>query len=144
MELTRSGAATTRVIPPEWRIAPLGDLVQITSGASPSRFRFIGEGIPYFKVEQLNNSTKYQVKSPYRFRGDSTVPAGSLIFPKRGAAIMLNKVRILAQDSFMDTNMMALTPGPGLDNEYTYYALIQIGLWRVADTASIPQINKGI
>jgi type I restriction enzyme S subunit len=48
------------VIPEDWEILPLGQLVRITSGESPSRFQFTSEGFPYFKVEQLNNSRKYR------------------------------------------------------------------------------------
>lgn len=70
------------------------------------------------------------------------MPGGSVIFPKRGASILLNKVRILESDSFMDTNMMALTTSSSLNNEYLYYYLTHIGLWRFADTTSIPQINN--
>lgn len=42
----------------------------------------------------------------------------------------------------MDTNLMALTPQDGLDWEYLFYALGYIGLWRFADTTSVPQINN--
>jgi type I restriction enzyme S subunit len=118
--------------------------VKITSGASPSLFRFSGSGIPYFKVEQLSNSEKYlsATDTPYHFERGDTVPANSVVFAKRGAAIALNKVRILKEESFMDTNLMALTPQGGLDCEYLYYALTHIGLWQFADTTSVPQINN--
>ena len=124
------------VIPDDWDATQLGGLVRITSGASPSLFRFTGNGIPYFKVEQLSNSGKYLsgTDTPYLFERGPSVPARSVVFAKRGAAIALNKVRILNQESFMDTNLMALTPQDGLDWEYLFYALGYIGLWRFADT----------
>ena len=87
-------------IPEEWTAEPLGPLVQICSGESPSRFRFESSGVPYFKVDQLNNDSKYLSATPYFFREGKTVPRGSVIFPKRGASILLNKVRILENDSF--------------------------------------------
>lgn len=130
------------VIPEEWNPKPLGAFVEINSGESPSKFRFERDGTPYFKVEQLNNDSKYLEETPYHFIGDQKVLCGSLIFPKRGASILLNKVRILKHDSFMDTNLMTLTPKPSLDNEYLYYVLTYIQLWRIADTTSIPQINN--
>ena len=129
-------------IPEDWKVDRLGNYVTITSGESPSGFDFMHSGTPFFKVDQLNNSNKYQTETPYHFRGDKGVEAGSIIFPKRGASIMLNKVRILPQVSFMDTNLMALTFTPDIDSEYAYYALTHIGLWRIADTTSIPQINN--
>lgn len=132
------------LLPEDWEVAPLGDLVKVTSGASPSLFRFAGTGIPYFKVEQLSNAEKYldTTDTPYLFVGGDTVPENSVLFAKRGAAIALNKVRILKQPSFMDTNLMALTPHGGLECEYLFYALGHIGLWRFADTTSVPQINN--
>jgi len=130
------------VIPIDWSAERLGPHVSINSGESPSRFQFTDDGVPYFKVEQLNAGDKYQIETPYFIKGVKTVPRGSLLFPKRGASILLNKIRILTQDSFMDTNLMTLTTSEELDNEYLYYALLHIGLWRVADTTSIPQINN--
>jgi type I restriction enzyme S subunit len=130
------------VIPEEWGAEALGHHVEIKSGESPSLFLFKNDGIPYFKVEQLNNNSKYLSDTPYFFLGDKKVPWNSLIFPKRGASILLNKVRILKQDAFMDTNMMTLTAKAPLDHEYLYYALTYIELWRIADTTSIPQINN--
>ena len=132
------------VIPEDWCDGPLGRHVRITSGESPSGIRFSGSGIPYFKVEQLSNSEKYLslFSTPYHFEKGKTVPRGSVIFAKRGAAIALNKVRILTHESFMDTNLMALTPDDELDGEFLYYALGYIGLWQFADTTSVPQINN--
>jgi type I restriction enzyme S subunit len=132
------------VIPDDWDALPLGRFVQITSGDSPSLIRFTSIGKPYFKVEQLSNSDKYLgvFSTPYHFVDGKTVPRRSVIFAKRGGAIALNKIRILSEESFMDTNLMALTPKDGLDFEYLYYGIGYIGLWRFADTTSVPQINN--
>jgi len=130
------------VIPGDWEVRKLGEFVKITSGESPSHFMFSDEGTPYFKVEQLNNGNKYLFDTPYHSEFRSTVPKGSLIFPKRGASILLNKIRILVEDSFMDTNLMTLTLSEGVDNEFMFYALLHKELWRIADTTSIPQINN--
>src|SRR5437660_417524 len=93
----RRGYKQTEVgmIPEDWHAQPLGPYVEIRSGESPSLFRFENDGTPYFKVEQLNNNSKYLEDTPYFFKGDKNVRRGSLIFPKRGASILLNKVRIL-------------------------------------------------
>jgi len=130
------------IIPEEWIASQLGTYVLINSGESPSKYQFSSCGIPYFKVEQLNNDSKYANLTPYRFLSGKTVPAGSIIFPKRGASILLNKIRILSEDSFMDTNLMSLTSTGDLDAEFLYYFLHYAGLEKVADTTSIPQINN--
>jgi len=131
-------------VPKEWDLEPLGNHVQITSGASPSLFHFEMNGIPYFKVEQLSSSEKYLTSNstPYHFNKGVTVQPNSIVFAKRGAAIALNKVRILHEESFIDTNLMVLTPSGELESEYLYYMLGYIGLWKFADTTSVPQINN--
>lgn len=122
----------------------LGNFVRLTSGQSPSGFKFGARGVPYFKVEQLGRSTKYldRTATPYLADGLPTVPRGSVLIAKRGAAIALNRVRLLAEPGFMDTNVMALTPLDGLESEYLYYWLSYRGLWDIADVTSVPQINN--
>ena len=143
MEL-RTGYKQTEVgvIPEDWNADRLSAYIEIKSGESPSKFTFMNEGLPYFKVEQLNNNNKYLRDTPYFIKTDNQVRRGSLIFPKRGASILLNKIRILENDSFMDTNLMTLTPKGTVNSEFLYYALTHIELWRIADTTSIPQINN--
>ncbi|MEX9610814.1 restriction endonuclease subunit S [Providencia manganoxydans] len=130
------------IIPEDWETKPLGELVEIYSGDSPSKFVFSTEGTPYFKVEQLNNGSVYADSTPYFIHSSKKVLAGSVIFPKRGASILSNKIRVLKHDSFMDTNLMALTCHHGLDELFLYNQLTYRGLDSVADTTSIPQINN--
>lgn len=130
------------VIPKDWEVKSLGTLVDIRSGESPSKFTFQSAGIPYFKVEQLNNDSVYADETPYFIENVKFIPAGSVIFPKRGASILLNKIRVLKKNSFMDTNLMTLTCHEQLDEIYLYNQLTYKGLYSVADTTSIPQINN--
>lgn len=118
--------------------------MRLTSGQSPSGFKFGSVGTPYFKVDQLGKSTKYlgREQTPYLGRDVPEVPAGSVLIAKRGGAIALNRVRVLAEPGFMDTNVMALTPGPELDSEFLFYWLSYRGLWDIADVTSVPQINN--
>lgn len=143
MELKKGYKQTgVGVIPNDWEVKKLGEFITINSGESPSRFNIQSSGVPYFKVEQLNSSNKYLIDSPYHIETERVIVKGSIIFPKRGASILLNKIRILEQDSFMDTNLMTLTLNEVLDVEYVFYLLSHYELWRIADTTSIPQINN--
>ena len=133
------------IIPKEWEVKRLGDYVTITSGESPSLYelKVVGK-YPYVKVEDMNNCTKYQIRSR-EFSDDdrNIVSKGSIIFPKRGAAILNNKVRIAQIDLLMDSNMMAITVKESfLDNEFLYYTIIKEQLFKIADTSTIPQINN--
>lgn len=42
----------------------------------------------------------------------------------------------------MDTNLMAVYPERGLDGEFLYYLIQQDGLFKIADTSTIPQLNN--
>lgn len=132
------------LLPNDWEAKKLGDLVEISSGESPSKFEFLssGQGVPYYKVEQLNNGNIYTDYTPYWVESSKFVKSGSVVFPKRGASILSNKVRILKYNSLLDTNLMALTCNSLLDSNYLQMVLSYRGLDKVADTTSIPQINN--
>lgn len=125
-----------------WEQRKLGEYVSITSGEAPSKF---DKGTElYVKVDDLNYNDKYVVDTQNKVAEHSTVKRvtkGSVVFPKRGAAIMTNKVRIMGIDSYMDTNMMALT-SEKLDSEFLYNIISKEGLYKIADTSTIPQINN--
>lgn len=141
---TKPGTKQTEIgeIPADWSIEQLGPMVNIISGLAPSQCHFYPEGVPYFKVEQLNNCDKYLKNSSLHVAVVNPIPVGSIIFPKRGASIYLNKIRITQVKSFIDTNLMALTAKENLCSEYLLYILAYFELWRIADTTSIPQINN--
>ena len=92
----------------------------------------------------MNNSTRIQSDAKMKVQTHFKYPKvqrGSVIFPKRGAAIMTNKVRLLGFDGYMDTNMMALEPG-NIDRHFLYVYLERTGLYKIADTSTLPQINN--
>lgn len=133
------------VIPKEWKVKRLGDLVSIMSGESPSLYTLHNQGkYPYVKVEDMNLCEKYQTHSrSYSNEEKNIVKKGSIIFPKRGAAILNNKVRIANVDIQMDSNMMAIFPiKDNLLEEYLYYSIVFEQLFKIADTSTIPQINN--
>ena len=125
-----------------WEQRTLGDYVTIISGDAPSKFEEGNE--LYVKVDDLNYNSKYVIDSQNKVALHNSIkkaPKGSVVFPKRGAAIMTNKVRILAEDSYMDTNMMALSSDK-IDSEFLYNVISKEGLYKIADTSTIPQINN--
>lgn len=132
------------VIPQEWEVKTLGELVSITSGESPSSYVLSERGkYPFVKVEDMNNCIKFQNCSrEYTNEEKHIVKRGSIIFPKRGAAISNNKVRIAGCNMYMDSNMMAIFPNNTVDSVFLYYKITNEQLYRIADTSTIPQINN--
>ncbi len=112
-----------------WGEDKLGDIVEIWSGNSPYKYALSGSGAHAFvKVEDLNNCTKYQNHGrEYCDESDDVVPLGSILFPKRGASIELNKIRITESEILIDTNLMALSPVAKVKVEFLYYFLVNVG-----------------
>ncbi|SFG22577.1 type I restriction enzyme, S subunit [Salegentibacter agarivorans] len=129
----------------DWERVRLGKLVEIKSGISPSSYNFSEDGkYPFIKVEELNNCEKYQFQSRfYSNSSNNLIEFNSILFPKRGAAILNNKIRISSVPLLMDSNMMALKCDDSkLYYEFLYYKIIKEKLYRIADTSTIPQLNN--
>ena len=120
----------------------MGEFVKIVSGDAPSTF--ISGNCVYVKVDDLNYSDRIQLSSSNLVNANPKahlVNQGATIFPKRGAAIMTNKVRIMGKDGYLDTNMMALIPEE-IDKDFLFTFIQKTGLYKIADTSTIPQINN--
>lgn len=111
----------------EWNNKTLSELVNIKSGISPSSYNLLKSAkYPFLKVEDLNNCEKYQVSSrQYSNDTKNIIPKNSVLFPKRGAAILMNKVRINNNEVLMDSNLMAITPNNFITTEFLYYKIIK-------------------
>jgi hypothetical protein len=126
----------------DWEQRKLGEFVKIVSGDAPSTF--ISGNCIYVKVDDLNYSDRIQLSSSNLVSANPKahlVNQGATIFPKRGAAIMTNKVRIMGKDGYLDTNMMALIPEE-IDKDFLFTFIQKTGLYKIADTSTIPQINN--
>lgn len=132
------------MLPEGWSSSELRHSIRIHSGVAPSALNISDCGtVPYVKVEDLNNTDKLQLTSrTFVDKDEFTVPVNSVIFPKRGAAIFSNKVRIAALPMVLDTNLMAVECVTDIDPEFLYYAITNAGLYKLADTSSIPQLNN--
>lgn len=127
----------------KWQRFALGDLVSIRAGQSPS---FFNKGnVPYVKVDDLNNSYWLQINTNYRVANNdraTLIAKNSIVFPKRGAAILTNKIRVLGENAYIDTNMMALEVSKEISSNFLGFNIENCGLFRIADTSTIPQINN--
>ena len=127
-----------------WQKCRLGDYIRIFSGESPNRINSEYDKIPYYKVEQLNWCEKYLGETPYLSqRGKNILPEGCVVFSKRGAAILTNKVRMNLFPINIDTNLMGIKADNSfILDQYLFYFTLRARLNRIADTSTIPQINN--
>lgn len=103
----------------------------------------------FFKVADFNrnNEETYLSEAEITFSKEQNqsirlFPPGTIIFPKRGATIFLNKVGQLLKPAALDPNLMALVPKENkCVSGYLYWLIKLIRLHRVSETTSLPQLN---
>jgi len=142
-----SGVEWLGEIPEHWETVKGKYLFDIYSGYAPDAVNFEGEDLNYFKVDDLNKNpgSLYMNSSSNSIGKDRhiTLPEAPIIlFPKRGAAIATNKVKIIENAGVYDTNLMGLKPNEKIEIEFLVYSLLARGLWDMADVSTVPQINN--
>src|SRR5947209_5875896 len=78
-----------------------------------------GGTIPFFKVSDMNlpgneegltRAVNYIDEATARNLGAKVYPAGTIVFPKVGGALLTNKKRLLSIPGTFDNNVMGLVP----------------------------------
>ncbi len=124
------------------------EIFTASSGNGEPTFNVDGD-ILYFKVADFNCNAdhRYLSISEARFHSEENssirvFPPGTVVFPKRGASIFLNKIGILSHPAALDPNLMALvTDTDTMRPEFLMWFFKGLELWRFADTTSVPQLN---
>jgi len=72
-----------------------------------------------------------------------TVPANSIVFPKRGAAIATNKKRLTIGCTVLDPNLIAVMPSSeAVNHRYLFHWFNTFDLKKITDPGPTPQLNK--
>ncbi len=136
-----------------WETKLLKDVARVSSGAGfPLEYQGQEEGqYPFFKVSDMNVSANQvsMVKHQHaiseqvrrKLRAEA-FPAGSIVFPKIGAAIATNKKRRIVRPSCIDNNVMAVVPGEALDSTYLFSLLKLKNLSDFAQRGNPPSMRK--
>lgn len=66
---------------------------------------------------------------------------GDVVFAKVGAALLLNRRRILTGPTVIDNNMMALEPEK-IDEEFLYHFLVGYDLAELVQPGALPSVNQ--
>lgn len=134
---------------PLFPISTIGDVCILKSGTTlPSDVESEDGEIPYVKVSDMNlpqNDTYIRTSTRYVSREDmgrTLIKKGSVIFPKRGAAIATNKKRILIHDTCCDLNIMGVLPQEKLRTTYLYNYFASMDLGSLYNGSTVPQLNN--
>ena len=139
----------------DWPEITLGDVCTFRGG---NGFRESNQGQtkgdhPFIKVSDLtlDGNEKY-ITSAQNWVSAAVLrelratlhPAGAVVFAKVGAALKLNRRRILSRPTAIDNNMMAAIPDTQeLDGEFLYYFLLVQDLGRFSQESAVPSVNQG-
>lgn len=138
-----------------WQDTTLGELVDFVSGAAfPRHLQGVTSGDhPFIKVSDMNRvgnereirtCTNWISEQTRRDLGAKIAPAGTVVFPKVGAALKTEKRRILARDSVFDNNVMGVVPRNGVEPLFIYAVMESIQLGDLAQEGVVPSVNQAI
>jgi type I restriction enzyme S subunit len=141
------------VIPEEWEVVNAGAIGRFRGGNGFSlKFQGRTNGTyPFFKVSDMNNegNETFMFQANHRITeetrkqlGATAFPAGSIVFAKVGAAIFLERKKILAQPSCIDNNLTAFVlDGHRADVRFVHTLLLATKLGSLVATTALPSIS---
>lgn len=150
--LIKQGAMQELLTPKEdWEVKKLGEVGKFQSGWG---FPIIYQGekngnIPFFKVSDLNNlgnekfltiSNNYISENTSAKISKELIKKRSIVFAKIGAAVFLERKRILFQNSLIDNNMCSYYTD-NIDSNYLYYYFLNINLSDFVSTSALPSLS---
>jgi type I restriction enzyme S subunit len=136
-------------VPESWRLKNISEIGKIINGSTfPEEEQGKSEGVPFIKVSDTNKTDKYASYAENfitRERADELnvriLPENSVILPKRGAAILTNKRRLLSQDSAIDNNQIGVYT-EDISNDYLFHYLCTVDMERYAQKGAVHSLNK--
>ncbi len=136
----------------DWEQRKLGELGKCQSGIGfPECFQGGKEGIPFYKVSdmnnygnesEMNNSNNYvteEVITRNKWKIISDVPA--IIFAKVGAAVMLNRKRLCKKPFLLDNNTMAYKLSNKWDTNFAKISFEKLDLRKLIQVGALPSYN---
>ncbi len=133
-----------------WVSTTIGNSCVLKSGTTvPVSIEKTSGDIPYVKVAEMtlpDNQNGITTSIRFLNRNDVKaswlIPAGAVIFPKRGGAILTNKKRLALVDLCADLNIMSVIPAENLNPEFLYFYFLTVDMRKLGTGSSIPQINN--
>ncbi|PIT63188.1 restriction endonuclease subunit S [Snodgrassella alvi] len=109
--------------------------------------------LPFIKVSDMNHdlnrvyinhSENWLERKDIEEIKPNIFNAGTVIFAKVGAALLLNRRRILIRDTAIDNNLMAVTPSDNVTTDYLYHFLRTIDFKKFVQEGALPSINQKV
>lgn len=144
---------TPQLLPTCWQKRKLGELCDVVNGFGFPKHLQGRTDLPYpfVKVSDMNtvgseetvltaaNTVNDEI---LRAIGGRAYPAGTIIFPKVGGALLTNKKRILGVPGSFDNNIMGLVPRGGVLSKYLLRWMETFDLAELANTQALPSLRQ--
>ena len=118
-------------LPEEWEVVKLGDVAEVSSGGSaPQGDEYFNGSKPFVRVSHIDNED-YTIKR-YDLISDKAIqdyrlklfPKGTIVFPKSGATIYLEKRAMLPIDAYVVSHLCTvLSKREDLSQCFLFYVL---------------------
>ena len=143
-------------IPVDWQVVDAGDIGQFKGGSGfPLTYQGKQQGDhPFFKVSDMSNAENaislkkanhYISGNVRRALGAYLYPVNTIVFAKVGAAIFLERKRVLETPSCIDNNMAGfIISDPHIEPRYIYHFLTNYKLGSLVSTTALPSLNGSV
>ncbi len=111
----------------------------------------VSDELPFYKVSDMSlpgnerfmtRANHYVSKSIAARQGWKPAPAQSIAFAKVGAALLLNRRRILSRSSLVDNNMMVAVADGTADPGWLYWWFQTIDFCGLVQPGALPSVNQ--
>lgn len=131
----------------------MGDVGKTKSGIGfPNEEQGGHQGVPFFKVSDMNNNgNEFEMKNSNNYVTNTQITnrkwkpifeVPAVIFAKVGAALMLNRKRVVNVPFLIDNNTMAYTFSKEWDPYFGKILFDTLNLPRYAQTGALPSFNS--
>lgn len=130
-----------------WEVETVQNSCTLKSGDSKANNSKVGT-LPYIKVGDMNlpeNENYINISTNYVDKETNMkriFPIGTIIFPKRGGAILTNKKRLTNVEICCDLNIMGVTPGNMLNKYYLFQYFKILDLSTICSGSTVLQLNN--
>lgn len=118
----------------------LEDATNVSNGVRVIGIKVSDMNLPGNEIEFRTANLERQL--PEKEAHKRTVPANSIVFPKRGAAIATNKKRLTTGYTVLDPNLIAVMPTNAVHHRYLFHWFNTFDLKKITDPGPTPQLNK--
>ncbi len=150
-----SGIPWLGYIPAHWDIGRLKNFGTLIAGSGfPYEYQGVSEEIlPFYKVgdlaaskderhmEQPPNTVSFETAA---MLSANVIPPGAIIYAKIGAALLLNRRRVVTASCLIDNNMTAYVPhGETLSSDWAFYWTSILDFRMLANPGAVPSLSEG-